>query len=320
MYSTKHGAASYRKKVYFSDKITENSNKKSGQRPADYCKTLVDPWSDLSVRIPDLACYPTAAFKQELNYVWNVSAVATNGNNQMLVIDLAETLGLFHCQGYQATAGVYTAGALNVTKIGPSNLSQYYDQFRVVSAGVKVQFADADTNTKGIIWGATFPTSSEGIQLNSNYQSSPWLECKAGNPCDLSTQALINNAKGVYSGPITDGVCLRYQPASATSFQMIRGIDTPSASQYFNFGRMVVIVDGLSTNDTRTLHCSIVVNIEAIPLTGNPSQIATSPSPVDGNALDAGLNAAGQMSPAFAASPGDIASNVTSVIRYLNKL
>lgn len=321
MYSTKKGTQSYQKKVYFSDKTTEHGSKVVKQRPADYCKTLVDPWLDMNIRIPDLACYPTSAFKNELNYVWAVTNAGDSSNNSILVVDLAETLGFFHCQGRNgALSGEYTTGTLTPTYIGPQNLYQYYDQFRVVSAGIKVQFADADTATKGIIWASAYPGCSENIQQSTTQQSSPWKSVKAGNPCDLSSQKLLNDQKNVYSGPLVDGCVVRYQPYSSNSFEMIRGTTDAGTNQWFNFGRFVVAVDGLAVGEARTLHVSMVVNIEAIPISANPSQIATAPSPADGIALDAGLNVASQSTPAFSASPGDINSNITSIIRYLNTL
>jgi len=321
MYSTKRSAQSYQKKVYFSDKTTEHGSKVIKQRPADYCKTLIDPWLDMNIRIPDLACYPTAAFKQELNYVWNLTNVASNLNNSFLVVDLAECLGFFHCQGHDGTTpGGYTGGAIAANPIGPPNLYQYYDQFRVVSAGIKVSFADADTQTKGIIWAATYPTGSESIQLNATPQSSPYKDVSAGQPLDLSAPPKLNDQKNMYSGPLVDGCILRYQPSDAKSFEMVRGTPTMNSTLLFNYGRFVVAVNGLAVGDTRTLHVSMVVNVEGIPLSTNPSQIPTAPSPADGIALDAGLNVASQSTPAFSASPGDINSNMTSIIRYLNTL
>lgn len=94
------GKQTYKKKTYYTGKVHDKTLSKT-QAPADYAKTLINPWLDLNCRIPDLSSFPTATFKYELNYIWNVQCKSDATDNTVMVIDLAETLGLFHCQGLQ---------------------------------------------------------------------------------------------------------------------------------------------------------------------------------------------------------------------------
>lgn len=323
-FTTSYGPSSYQKRVYFNEHKKDKVSKKR-QPPEDYAKTLLNPWLDLQVKIPDLASFPTSCFRVESNYVWSVTPnKGANTDNTILIVDLAEELGYFHCQGTSQTVpanrGDYTGGAISASTItnGLTTLSNYYDQFRVVSAGLKIRFADNDTATKGIIWGTTFGTCTESLGSSSSYQSSPWTNVKTGSPFDGSSDANWNAIRGVYSGPLVDGLVLRYQPSSASSFQMVKPQTTIATTQTFSFGRFAVMINGLTDLSTVTMHCSMVVNIEAIPLSGQvPNNLIWS-SPANGAALDAGLNAISSSDNAFSNTPMDIEKNMLSPVRYIN--
>jgi hypothetical protein len=317
-FTVKKQPSQYKKRIEYTDHIYAKKDGGSGQRPADYAKTLLDPWLDLNTRIPDLACFPTATYKNEINYVWKVHCSTGVVDNTFLIVDFAETMGYYHCNGHTAAApGSYTGGALASSNIGLPNADQFHDKFRLVSAGVKVKFADADTHSKGVIWSAVFPGTSESIQLNAASQSSPWTPVSAGQPLDLSTYTALNQLKGVYTGPLVDGCVARYQPSSSMSFAMIKPGASNTINQVFNYGRIVIYIDGLTAGDTRTLHVSFVANIEAIPLSSNSSQIATAPSPASANALDAGLMAASSAYNSFSGTDADWKANVQNPVRYL---
>nr|QXP08172.1 MAG: putative capsid protein [Arizlama virus] len=312
-------------KTYYNDqKLT--LKKKKYQPPEDYAKSLLNPWLELNAKIPDLSSFPTSTFRAETNYVWNVTpSAATTDDNTILIVDLAETLGFFHCQGVSQTTaanrGDYTTGSLvssNIT-LGAVLLANYYDQFRVVSAGMKIKFADNDDNTKGIIWGTTFGTCAETLQNATNYSASPWTRVKQGSAVDLSSATNWNAARNMYSGPIVDGLTLRYQPASGTSFLMIKPEITNSTDQKFNFGRFAVMVNGLTDGTPVTLHCSMVVNIEAIPLSGQIPNNAIYNSPANSAALEAGLNAISNAENAFSGSDMDVERHINTPVRYINR-
>lgn len=314
----------FKKRYYYADK-TKDETLHASQRPADYAISLLDPWNDIIPRIPDLACYPTAVAREETNFIWTLNTADTTANNQIMIVDFAETLAYFWCQSSATAAGTrlpgqYTNASLaasGVNYVGNSGLYAQFDLFRVVSAGIKIKFADNDTATKGIIWAATIPGSADNTSADL-WQGSPFQDVSnATNVLNLSSDANWPKLKGVYCGPLVDGAVTRYQPTSATSFVMIHPDDYAATTQVSNFGRHIFYIQG-AANGT-VVHVNIVCNIEAIPYV-NSQGVATEASPVSGASLEAGINAASAASNAFGGSASEINQNINTPVRYLNTL
>lgn len=312
----------YKKKAYFDEKTRKVLGQVDTQHPCDYLKTLIDPWADINAKIPDLACYPTTTARFEANFMWTVSTSASTANSQILVIDLAETPGYFNCQALSAggtsVVGDYTNGDLATTvgSIGPSNIKDYNDQQRLVSAGAQVKFADNDSATKGVIWCYTLPGSSETLQSSSIVSSSPYTSLASTAPGPLNS-GNIQNQKGIFNGPLVNGATCRYAPNDAKSFIMIKPATGYTTSQVFNFARFVFYVEGCATGTV--LHVNITTNWEVIPMAAN-NNVNISPSPTNGAALEAGLRGISHMESSFGASPADIATNIRTPLRSVEKL
>lgn len=326
MLTYKSGRSTYKKKDYNPDSWKAKKIKTSGQQPADYAKTLINPWLDLGVRIPDLSSMPTSTFQYQKNFVWTVTNTNANTNNSILIVDLAENPGYFFCNGFAAagTEGVWTGGTLatTVTALAPaaSTMASFYDLFRVVSAGVKVKFADSDTATKGVIWGATAGATMESAQISSATKSSPFTAVNATSPWPLNNASRWNDQVGVYCGPLSEGIVLRYAPSDSKCFQMIKPDTDLRTTQIFNYGRLAIAIDGLAVGDTRSLLVEIVCNIEAIPTGSQSTQVQLKQSTANGAALDAGLNAATAAECVFGGSDESVNRNINNIVRYLNTI
>lgn len=310
-----------RKRYYF-DETRRTLLGKNTQKCTDYVRTLLDPFADLAVRIPDLAGYPTSVARQEANFTWAPITAADNTNSQMLCIDLAEALGYYTCQRPNQTgtgvSGDYTGSALSASAIGTSDLRAYYDQFRVVSAAATVKFADNDTATKGVIWCCSIQGGNEHVQgTASDCQANPYEPLISGARLDLSAVANWQSQKQVYMGPLVNGATCRYQPCDAKSFMMLQPASARNAGIGASFGKFVFWVDG-ATNGV-LLQVSIVVNIEAIPLGAN-NQLLSEPSYINSDSLDMGMTAMSHIPNTFGNTPAEQQSYVRGPIRYINSI
>lgn len=313
--TTSKGPGPYKSRYYY-DETIKDKKVPAKQGPTDYAHSLIDPWSAVQPRIPDLSCYPTAVAREEAHFTWTVDTSGTATNAQILVVELSEYLGYFYCQGPAgASAGGYNTGTLSAKGIGGDLVSRF-DKFRVVSAGARVRFADNDSATKGVIYAITIPGTNDDANLGTS-QGSPYVNCSNLGPLDLSTDAQWAAQKGVYMGPLVHGAVARYQPNDAFSFTMVRPYASASTAQITNYGKLIFYVTGLANGTI--LQVDIVANIEAIPVSNNIG-IAVAPSPTSTNSLEAGLAVASGAENTFGNNAMEVDQNVTGVLRYLSKL
>lgn len=329
-----HHGAKYKKKTYFNDVLSHKS-KLAPQRRTAYAETLINPFKEMPVRIPDLSSYPTATFSQELHYTWTVNTLTTNANNQLLVIQMGQDMIYYHCQGSLSAVvkGAKTGAAAIAdfgnapVAIGDTDLDSRWLKYRVVSAAAQVKFADNDTNTKGLISGIFIPgdminTAVQNTGVQQGQFNISWGGSGSTGNFDslynLTSMDKINKYAGACTAPLVDGMTVRYAPCDGSSFEMVPVTDATvalvaGARGQQNFGSLVFCVEGHSDV---VLQVTVSINCEGIPKS-DVIGIETAKGPSDPSAAGHGMEVAGGLATAFPADPKSVASNITTPLRLV---
>lgn len=254
----------------------------------DYAKALVNPFLKIPAKIPDLSCYPTTALTFETSFNWLAAAPATAANTQILDICFgAGVVGICTSNGDgTGTYGQASTAQIDTNFKGPSaSLTSVYDKARLVSAGVRITFADNDTNCAGVI--GILPTSRQ------TSADGAWCSTTAGTiPADMITVTDQGNHPLLYTGSITNGVKYVYRPVDSDSFTMVDVTNAGTANNSVNkdkYGGLVCFVTGGSVAGVQ-LRVDIVATWEATVYKNFAG--ALSVSPVNSASLNYGLNVA----------------------------
>lgn len=297
-------------------------NSKQGR--TDYAATLINPALKFGARIPDLACYPTATYTTEYHASETVSFANATSNTQLLHVDLHAAPSIYRYQGQHGTAPGEVTSPASVTAIGPGDaaLQSRYKSARLVSAMVKVSYADNDTATTGTIYGAYLPPDFK-ICPNYNFNGGGLAN---SNPLICATPAYWLKVPDYYVGPIKNGVVCRYKPQDSSCFNMYMpnitdpinttgsGTGGVQGDRPSPFGAFLIYFDKPSGSSALTVQLDVVLNWEGIVLTTDVG-IPSGMSGADPGALAHGFNAAGGAATAFSATPSSIAKNIDDVLR-----
>lgn len=277
----------------------ESASSVGMQKSGAYAATLIDPFNHRGIRIPDLACFPTATHSSEYSFLWAPSfATATASNTNALVIDLGPVGGGYaqFVQGVGSTApGV--VGARNTTSqkpggggVGAATLTASFDtrfsSARVVSAGVLVQFCGGDADSKGTISVVTVPASGVDQLVGQ-----AWVNGTTDPGVNVSSPLL---RRVFYTGPLVDGCYATYRPMDGSSFNMVNG-----AASNNSFGAFVVSLEGTAVTGgglCPEMFVKVIVNYECITADNTYGQENLSVV-VDGAATEGALNAGARIPP-----------------------
>lgn len=295
-------------KSYYGHDVGTTSTKiyDARQKRTDYACTLIDPELRLGVRIPDLACYQTATFTTEYHQPLSIdNSTGTTNNCLFTVMTGAGCPTVWFHQGSHGTVpGDLTTGAGGEIVIGDTqaNYQAKYKSCRLVSASVRISYAGNDTTTEGTIMGTFLP--------------SDWnlLVPAAPNNIAYYTPQQWKDLPDYYSGPLRNGVVIRYKPHDALSFDM--QATSQNLGAYSAFGGMMVSVQLPNATASVTLQLDIVMNWEAL-LASTATGIPQGISGADPGALAHGLNAAAASDSAFAGTASAWAKNVDALLRQV---
>jgi len=295
----------------------------SRQARTDYALTLIDPFKKIPARIPDIASYETVCFTNEIHDHVSLLAesTATGDNNFLTVVNLSPGAWTkFYCGANFAT-DPGRKSTVSGWQPGGANTKTRYKSARLVSAVVKLTHADLDTNTAGEIIGGFLPGDYGVYDVGGSAGSMEWngtvgagLDAN-GNPDTLNykvttsteLKAILSN---YYEGPIKNGVCIRYKPQDANSFDM-KGCVADGEYQLQSFGCFLIAARPAST---MRFNIDIVMNYEGI-LMSNDLGLIAGVSDADPGALAHGINAAAKVPSAFDASPASLHKYIDNVVK-----
>lgn len=281
------------------------------QARTDYAATLINPELSLGARIPDLACYPTAVWTTEYHQPITISNGATTTNNQILALAL-NTCPQINC--YTGTNGTSPGTLVTTTTPGSSStpiligdtVAAYqgrYKSARLVSAMIKMTWAGQDNATEGTILGT--------------YQVPEYGSTVAPATVNFAQASAWATLPDAYTGPLKNGIVMRYKPVDAGSFDMQPMYSQPSvglAPMGTWWGFFYINIIPAATTASTTFQLDVICNWEGT-LTSNVQGIKTGMSGADPGALAHGLNAAGSSDQAFAATASSWSKNVDGVLR-----
>lgn len=223
-------------------------------------------------RIPDTISYPTCTSTIQLELTQSANTAQgqlggvlclTSNGPRYFAEDPTSPFSFIST----TVANNYTYGgttALGNTLIpGAYNLCLNYTAYRIVAAGIQVEFIGSDSNNQGQIT-ASYQTSSD-VSLNAAFY--------------LGTQAAMENARTNYTGPAKDGANVHWIPLdmedcvfgdattpASTMFYPRRW--TPASAAYAgtkNYGGLQWHAQGLSSTSAAQFRVTIRIHVEGIP-------------------------------------------------------
>lgn len=263
------------------------------QGPSKYALSLIDPFNYKGVRIPDLACHPSAVYSLEFDDTVTLQFGATGGTvSQGIIIPLCGNAG----------AKFYANDGSTTVQTPFGNTQQIYQTYslaRIVSAQVIIKFAGNDADMSGSLVGCFFQASDNASgNLNSGQTMAVMLNQAATTANSAFTNLLTVGTKdagtgaqpafmkrrGAYMGPIADGLKLQFRPADADDF-IYRGVTNGTSSTAatagnatynvpiydINCGFMLGIVGG-TVGASRQFTISVTINLEALPVDDSSGQ------------------------------------------------
>jgi len=225
------------------DEYLNDDGKYAPQKRTDYALTLLNPFKLMTVRIPDLSCFPTGVYTQQRNFNWVVSSVAAATNNQILVVYFGS--GNTFTQYYQGDANQPAFGQMTSTTWAPGILdpgldTRYYSS-RLVSAGVRVKYSGNDNANQG-----TFTT----VPVPRSLLPTPATDL-TNQLWDTGSMSALQSVPGGMLAPVTSGAIWRYQPQDATAFQMNPTFTTAAQlDDYGCYGAVIIAASGVAANST----------------------------------------------------------------------
>lgn len=288
----------------------------SVQKPAAYAATLLDPFTFKGVRIPDLSCFPTATLNTEVTGLWSPVVTAAN-NTQAFVFDLCPDGG-GQCQlvlgenssgtkGNRDTAGTNfisgSTGKANFT----ASVQDRFAAARLVSAGIKVEFAGNDSTTKGSL--NIVALTSNGVDVSGDAAASTTYWSNITEP--LLAVTAPYKRRNFYAGPAYKGVHGTYRPMDGGSFVMA----TTKLASPFSYGGFVVSLSGLGIADTApSFIVSMCCNWEGI-VSDNTFGMEQEAVYANTASLEAGMGAASSVP--STGSYGDLSKNSAKAKGFL---
>jgi len=271
------------------DEYLNTDTRYAYQARTDYAVALLNPFKLMSVRIPDLSCYPTAVYTHQRNFNWVVTPAANTTNNQILVVYFGGGGNTFY-QFYQGDANNPSFGSLTNNTWEPSildtSLNQRFRTSRLVTAGVRMKFSGNDSNNQGTV--TIVPVPAGVATPSQNLDTTLW---RTGNMGEL------NQIPGALLAPITSGCVYRYQPQDADSFKMVTTHATAATVLTSNpFGAVIIATSGIAANSTFIVE--IAASYEAIQSDINTG-IDAAKGPADPVAQAFGMDIAGRSSNVF---------------------
>lgn len=234
-----------------------------------YASALLAPLSYRSggARIPDLCTYTTGTVTTQLETTVTANAAGFAGG--VLVLSSNGSRYYTNAAGSADTAITFTSATVasgntwaGGTALGNTLIPGVYDLaascagYRIVSAGVQVEFIGNDSNNQGSI---------SGVQLTS-------IDLADASTNVLDTSAKINNWRRNFTGAAKEGISLRYSPIDAQdlSFGVAK---TPATSTFLrtdttgavNYGSLQWFAEGLSTTVLPSFRITIRIHHEVIP-------------------------------------------------------
>lgn len=298
----------YKKREYLREAL-ESKLHIAYQKRTDYAKTLLDPWSKMQVRTPDLSSYPTLTWSQEANFVWTVNTSSINGtNSEILVVALAGTTYnnclRYYCAGGSVTAGSWGHYSNGLTEVGP-NKEATSKLARTVSAGVRVSFAGNDSNCSGTLKAYTIPYART---ITSTNTLADWV-----------AQETTENLPDFIQVPLTKGVNVRFSPRSSLDFNMVgtKKAETWNMASDCLF-QYLMVIEASGVADNTPLMVNIVCNQEGLSAVSGVAEAQRGPS--DPQAAGFGMEIGGGMPQCFPGDDLSVKQNISSPIAYLSTL
>lgn len=230
----------------------------------DYARVLINPFSSLNhVRIPDISCVPTVAFKIEKNFLWTPVYAADTNSTTALVMDFNAQPSWSFANGPESTtAGTrFTSPASAAGYVGASDTSRIAALFsatRVVAGGIHVQFAGSDSNSQGQIRIVYKPYHSGTFRTATTFTFTS------------NVQSLVNTPDKeleVYMGPIVGGAKAVFKPLDLSYTDFMVPTDLSASDPLLS--SIVVSLAGTSTTSVPPMHVKMVVHMEGIPIDDN---------------------------------------------------
>jgi len=286
------------------------------QGRTDYAMSLIDPFKRIDCRIPDMACYETVTFTNEVHQLMEITSVNQTGstNNCVAVISLIPGGGIQFFQGDQAAGAGNISTSANAKIVpGSTHTTTRYKAARLVSAGVKVTFAGDNTQTRGEIIGAFIPADYK-VKYSDGAIAVSGTGLTNGLPnttnYDLRSATAIKSLTANYcEGPLKAGMVVRYKPQDIMSFDMV-GVYPTGTEQVEPFGTIVIF---MAASLATSLQFDVVLNYEGL-VRNNDLGLASAVSSADPGALAHGINAAGKANSCFASTTASIHANIDRVL------
>jgi len=271
------------------DEYLNTDTRYAYQARTDYAIALLNPFKLMTVRIPDLSCYPTAVYTQQRNFNWVITPVGNTTNNQVLVVYFGGNGNTFY-QFYQGDGNNPSFGNATNNTWEPSILDTSLNfrcrSSRLVSAGVRIKFSGNDSNNQGTMSIAPVPAAL--AKPTQDLGDNMWKTADMG---------ALNQVPGALLAPITSGGVYRYQPQDADSFRMVTTSSTAGTLLTSDpFGAVIIALSGVASNSTFIVE--IAATYEGIQADINTG-IDSAKGPADPVAQAFGMDIAGRSSNVF---------------------
>jgi hypothetical protein len=252
-----------------------------------YAKSLINPMTTISPFIPDLNSYPSSSFMMQQEFTISLP-VGTDAIPKGFGIRLGPQPEYTILTAGSGGAGLVYLTGTAIPFQGCAQLKAIYDNVRLVSSGVQIEFTGNDSNNNGEIIVANYSQKelsggSPSVNLRTYYVGA------VGTNVGL-TLPVLQNSRDVFVGPLKFGAYARFLPADPqdTTYASTQYPYTVESADFITapinvsgWQNLVVMVTGnASLGNTTNFKIKVVSHFEGLALTSTNPYNAT-PSPMD---------------------------------------
>lgn len=235
--------------------------------PTPFYRSLLNPLGTrIAGRVPDLACYPSQSVVIDFETTQTGGSagcsggyllLTSNGPGYCIESDPSTNAAIAFISQTRSGSDAWQggSGSGNTALPGANNLVAYLDAYRIVGAGINVEFIGNDSNNQGQITCAYYTSASH----------------ERDNAVVWTDNTKLENAKFNYTGAVKNGCYaawlpidtddLNYGKVAAPTTATTARVDSTGAR---NFGSIQWHASGLSTTEPPQFRVTIRVHIEAI--------------------------------------------------------